>query len=116
MGNIIKYVLRAPHKGDYAGDLEKAKWYLNRLIKEGVSEACNLNTANSAENVPSSPHPVISVTGPSAPPDPQKLLSLSLEETPDQLRSEMVVPSSDAQGESSMTCYKQLVSDEKPVT
>lgn len=33
-GNILKYVFRADHKGGKI-DLEKAKWYLDRLIGEG---------------------------------------------------------------------------------
>jgi len=33
LGNIIKYVLRHKYKGGVK-DLEKAKWYLNRLIDE----------------------------------------------------------------------------------
>ena len=38
-GNIIKYVSRAKHKGKELEDLKKARWYLNRLIKniEGLS-------------------------------------------------------------------------------
>lgn len=31
-GNILKYVLRAPHKGNEIQDLEKAQWYLSREI------------------------------------------------------------------------------------
>jgi len=36
IGNVLKYVLRHPHKGQLE-DLKKAQWYLNRLIltKEG---------------------------------------------------------------------------------
>lgn len=30
IGNAIKYILRAPHKGDPTTDLEKAAWYLER--------------------------------------------------------------------------------------
>jgi hypothetical protein len=30
MGNALKYVLRAPHKGTEADDLKKAQWYLRR--------------------------------------------------------------------------------------
>ena len=33
-GNVIKYVTRAPYKSNTLKDLKKAKWYLNRLIKE----------------------------------------------------------------------------------
>ena len=32
LGNVIKYVLRAGHKNDELEDLEKAKWYLERVI------------------------------------------------------------------------------------
>lgn len=31
-GNIIKYVLRAPHKDNELQDLLKARWYLDREI------------------------------------------------------------------------------------
>ena len=33
-GNVIKYVVRARHKGNHLDDLEKAKWYLEKLIEE----------------------------------------------------------------------------------
>ena len=32
-GNILKYVLRAPYKGNELEDLEKAAWYLQREIQ-----------------------------------------------------------------------------------
>jgi len=32
-GNIIKYVVRAPYKGEYVEDLRKALWYLQDLIR-----------------------------------------------------------------------------------
>jgi Protein of unknwon function (DUF3310) len=37
-GNVVKYLVRAKHKGDELQDLKKARWYLNRLIShlEGV--------------------------------------------------------------------------------
>jgi len=38
LGNVIKYVLRAPYKGEYVQDLEKAIWYLQRAISR---EKCN---------------------------------------------------------------------------
>lgn len=31
-GQVIKYVARAPHKGSYFQDLQKAQWYLTHLI------------------------------------------------------------------------------------
>lgn len=30
VGNILKYLIRAPHKGNMRQDLSKATWYLNR--------------------------------------------------------------------------------------
>jgi hypothetical protein len=33
LGNVIKYVMRAPYKGNQIEDLKKAQWYLNREIK-----------------------------------------------------------------------------------
>jgi len=33
-GNVLKYVSRYKFKGEPLQDLEKAQWYLNRLIKE----------------------------------------------------------------------------------
>ncbi len=32
--NIIKYVTRHPYKGQSLEDLQKAQWYLEKLIKE----------------------------------------------------------------------------------
>lgn len=32
LGNVVKYVVRADHKGRPLEDLEKAAWYLNREI------------------------------------------------------------------------------------
>ena len=34
LGNVIKYVLRAPYKGKTLEDLKKAKWYLDRKIEQ----------------------------------------------------------------------------------
>lgn len=36
-GNVVKYVARAAHKGNRLQDLEKAAWYLARLI-EGLKK------------------------------------------------------------------------------
>lgn len=30
LGNAIKYILRAPYKGNTLQDMKKAKWYLER--------------------------------------------------------------------------------------
>lgn len=32
VGNVLKYLSRAPLKGDKEKDLKKAMWYLNKLI------------------------------------------------------------------------------------
>jgi len=43
-GNILKYIVRCPYKGNTIKDLEKAKWYIDDLItrlKKGESvNAC----------------------------------------------------------------------------
>lgn len=33
-GNIIKYIVRHEHKGNPLEDLQKARWYLDRLIQQ----------------------------------------------------------------------------------
>jgi hypothetical protein len=38
LGNVVKYITRAGHKGDLKEDLLKARWYLNRAIAK-LSEA-----------------------------------------------------------------------------
>jgi len=32
LGNCVKYIARAPHKGTELQDLKKAQWYLQRQI------------------------------------------------------------------------------------
>jgi hypothetical protein len=32
LGNVVKYVARAAHKGQQLDDLQKARWYLDREI------------------------------------------------------------------------------------
>lgn len=34
LGNVVKYVTRADHKGNKLQDLQKAKWYLDRAIEK----------------------------------------------------------------------------------
>ena len=36
LGNVVKYITRADHKGDRATDLQKAQWYLNRAINNAI--------------------------------------------------------------------------------
>lgn len=33
LGNVIKYIARAEHKGSTLADLKKSRWYLDREIK-----------------------------------------------------------------------------------
>lgn len=33
MGNALKYIIRADHKGNPIEDLKKAAWYINREIE-----------------------------------------------------------------------------------
>jgi hypothetical protein len=36
LGNVVKYITRADHKGNRKQDLEKAVWYLNREISKAA--------------------------------------------------------------------------------
>jgi len=38
LGNVIKYIARAGYKGDKLEDLKKARWYLDRYIKEVMGD------------------------------------------------------------------------------
>ena len=38
LGNVIKYVARADHKGKRLEDLKKARWYLDREINNNESD------------------------------------------------------------------------------
>ena len=38
LGNAVKYISRAEHKGTYEQDLQKAIWYLNRAIEAKLKE------------------------------------------------------------------------------
>lgn len=33
LGNVVKYIARAEHKGKTVEDLKKARWYLDRAIQ-----------------------------------------------------------------------------------
>ena len=39
LGNAIKYISRAQHKGRYLEDLEKAQWYVARAIAKAKGES-----------------------------------------------------------------------------
>jgi hypothetical protein len=34
LGNVVKYITRADHKGNKLEDLKKAQWYLNRAVSK----------------------------------------------------------------------------------
>ena len=36
IGNVVKYITRADHKGDRLENLKKAQWYLNRELSHIV--------------------------------------------------------------------------------
>lgn len=38
LGNVVKYVTRAPYKGNYVEDLKKARWYLDAAIRNVEEE------------------------------------------------------------------------------
>lgn len=39
LGNVIKYIARAPYKGNVIEDLRKARWYFERALEEiGVAK------------------------------------------------------------------------------
>lgn len=40
LGNAVKYILRAPYKGDEVSDLQKAVWYINNLLAIPAEERC----------------------------------------------------------------------------
>lgn len=35
LGNAVKYILRAPFKGNELQDLKKARWYIERIVESG---------------------------------------------------------------------------------
>ena len=37
-GNVVKYVVRGPFKGNRLKDLKKARWYLNKLIERAEKD------------------------------------------------------------------------------
>jgi len=38
LGNVVKYITRAEHKGDKIKDLQKAQWYLSRAVDKACGE------------------------------------------------------------------------------
>lgn len=50
LGNSIKYISRAEHKGKNVEDLEKARWYLDREIKKLKGEIDDVTKRLSPKN------------------------------------------------------------------
>lgn len=46
LGNTVKYINRAPHKGRKLEDLKKALWYLDREIQNVEAEQVRLASTN----------------------------------------------------------------------
>jgi hypothetical protein len=44
LGNVVKYVARAAHKGSFLEDLRKARWYLDRQIELATQQAATWDT------------------------------------------------------------------------
>lgn len=40
LGNAVKYILRAPFKGTELLDLQKAEWYVRRMVDEFSADEC----------------------------------------------------------------------------
>lgn len=40
LGNAVKYILRAPFKGTEILDLQKAEWYVRRMVDEFSADEC----------------------------------------------------------------------------
>jgi hypothetical protein len=42
LGNVIKYILRAEHKGNKEKDLRKARWYIERELSKIEKEGAEI--------------------------------------------------------------------------
>lgn len=45
-GNVIKYIWRYQNKGNLVEDLNKANWYLNKLIESCLESKAYINSNN----------------------------------------------------------------------
>jgi hypothetical protein len=50
LGNVVKYITRAEHKGDKIKDLQKAQWYLSRALDKACEEYAD-QSAEEAERL-----------------------------------------------------------------
>lgn len=60
IGNVVKYVARAPYKGTQLDDLRKAKWYLEKAIEKEerrIAERVTASLDNNAMNMAGSSSP-----------------------------------------------------------
>ncbi len=46
LGNVVKYIARAPHKGQPVEDLKKARWYLTRAIDQSAPASLPTRTVD----------------------------------------------------------------------
>lgn len=60
LGNAVKYILRAPFKGNQIQDLEKARWYLNHKL-EMLHPGESLPRASDDKLVASFKNPVLNI-------------------------------------------------------
>lgn len=56
LGNTVKYIARAEHKGSTLQDLEKAAWYLNREIERRRKAESRKPKAESGKIIPFPKH------------------------------------------------------------
>ena len=58
LGNVVKYIARAAHKGSMLEDLRKARWYLDRHIERlAKAELDKVTPIKTAKRQPSVTHP-----------------------------------------------------------
>ena len=51
LGNVVKYLVRAAHKGKYLEDLRKARWYLDREIRRAQKAEAEAQTPSDDRSV-----------------------------------------------------------------
>jgi hypothetical protein len=51
LGNAVKYLMRAPHKGQRADDLRKARWYLMRESERSPVQQVRPTASHVAEEI-----------------------------------------------------------------
>lgn len=51
LGNVVKYIVRAAHKGSMLDDLRKARWYIDRAIALEEGKAARVVPIRTAEKL-----------------------------------------------------------------